>query len=86
MLHPFEKGHKKKGGIKKGTKHKGPIIFNGLTEENKAEVIKQAMILVKKGNVTIINKLLDKLVANAIPKDENGNAIMPEIKFNVIGN
>lgn len=83
----FTKGHAKKGGIKKGGKHKVTLLFKGLTEANKEEILKQAMILVKRGNVTIIAKLLDKMLPNIQPLtlDPEGN-IIPEIIIHVRNN
>lgn len=82
----FEKGRQKTGGKKRGTVNKTTLLFKGIAEEDKELIIRKAMQLVKKGNVTIINKLLDKLFFNAIPKDEESNISMPEITFNVIDN
>lgn len=86
MKNTYQKGHKKLGGRVKGTKNKTTLLFQftGFTEEDKLKVYKAALKLVEKGNVTIISKFLDKMFPNALPKDDEGNFIMPEIKFNVI--
>ena len=84
----FQKGNKKTTGRQKGSKNKATLLFQfkGITENDKKVIFDEAMKLVKKGNVTIISKFLDKMLPNAIPKDENNNPIMPEIIFNVIHN
>lgn len=83
----FTKGHKKSGGIKKGGKHKVTLLFKGLTESNKQEILDQALELVRKGNVTIITKFLDKILPNLQPLtiDPEGNVI-PEIVIHVRNN
>lgn len=81
----FEKGVKI-NGRRKGSKNKATTLleYKGFTEADKMRVFNAAMELVDKGNVTIITKLIDKMLPPAMPKDDEGNLIMPEIKFNVI--
>ncbi len=63
-------GHKKRAGRPKGRKNKATLlmVFTGMTDADKQEIFLQAMKLVKKGNVNIINKLLDKMLPNADTK------------------
>lgn len=71
----------KGAGIKKGQKHDKTILFAGLTEDNKREILEAAMKLVKKGNYPVINKLLDKILANPVTAIEmNMNGLSTFIK------
>ena len=81
----FEKGVKI-NGRRKGSKNKATVLleYKGFTEADKLRVFNAAMKLVDEGNVTIIGKMIDKMLPPAIPKDDEGNPIMPEIRFNVI--
>lgn len=79
----FEKKKPKSGGRKKGAKNKSTILFQfkGITEEDKQTIFKAAMKLVEKGNVTIINKFLDKLFYNAVPTPiDEGKQEPPEFE------
>jgi hypothetical protein len=71
----------KGAGIKKGQKHDKTRLFSGLTEDNKREILEAAMKLVKKGNYPVINKLLDKILANVATSVEiNMNGLSTFIK------
>ena len=67
----FVKGKPKTGGKKKGSKNKATLLmqFDGITEDDKKEIFVAAMKLVKKGNVTIIAKLIDKMLPNLQPQE-----------------
>lgn len=71
----FQKGHKKVGGKKKGSKNKSALLFEfakQITEEEKQvlfrEVYKQTLELVRAKNVTIINTLINKMFPNLEPE------------------
>lgn len=85
----FEKGNKIAKGRPKGAKSKlnKLLAFNGFTAEDQRTIFNEAMKLVKKGNVTIINKFLDKMLPNIQPMvlDPEGNLI-PEIIIHVRDN
>ena len=73
----FEKGHKKVGGKKKGSRNKSTLIFEDLLKNSKYELLETAIKMAKEGNATIMNKLLDKFMPslNAIdissPKEKD---------------
>lgn len=60
----LEKKREKTGGRVKGTKNKSTLLFQGLLEKDKIELLKVAIKLAKEGNATIMNKLLDKMLPN----------------------
>jgi hypothetical protein len=60
----FVKGREKTGGKKKGSKNKSTLLFQGLLEKDKVDLLKVAIKLAKEGNATIMNKLLDKMLPN----------------------
>ena len=82
----YQKGHKKVGGKKKGTKNKSTLLLGFAKEisvEEKQELFREvynhALELVRKNNVTIINTLLNKMLPNAeIIKNENNDVEMPK--------
>lgn len=82
----FQKGHKKVGGKKKGSRNKSAVLLEfakEITQEEKQtlfrEVYNHALELVRKNNVTIINTLLNKMLPNAeIIKNENNDVEMPK--------
>ncbi|MFA5772873.1 MAG: hypothetical protein WC974_09110 [Thermoplasmata archaeon] len=79
----FVKGQKRYpgAGIKKGQKQEKTLLFAGLTEDNKREILEAAMKLVRKGNYPVINKLLDKILANVATTVElNMNGLSTFIK------
>ncbi len=67
----YDKGHAKIGGRQKGSKNKATLLmqFDGMTEADKRTVFDAAMKLVKAGNVTIIAKLVDKMLPNLQPQE-----------------
>jgi hypothetical protein len=67
----FVKGKQKTGGKKKGSRNKATLLmqFDGMTESDKRKVFNAAMKLVKSGNVTIIAKLIDKMLPNLQPQE-----------------
>jgi hypothetical protein len=67
----FQKGHKKVGGRKKGTKNKEKVILDINWEEEDIKELKKAIMeLIRKRNPTIIGKLIDKAIANKTPEQE----------------
>ena len=64
----FQKGHKKIGGKKKGSRNKSAVLLEfakEITQEEKQtlfrEVYNQTLELVRAKNVTIINTLINKM-------------------------
>ena len=84
---PFDKGHKKVGGKKRGSKNKSTLLFENLLLENRTELLSKAIELAKEGNERILLKLLDKIVPtlNSIDLGE-GQGKLPEIIINVRSN
>jgi len=64
---PFEKGNKKSKGRPKGTPNKVTQEVRDLLESNRTDLVKRAIDLVltkntDNTNITILSKLLDKLI------------------------
>jgi hypothetical protein len=66
---PFEKGRPKTGGKQKGSKNKSTILFAEILDKERANLLRVAIRLAKKGNATIMNKLIDKMIPNLQPVD-----------------
>jgi hypothetical protein len=71
----FQKGHKKVGGKKKGSRNKSTVLLEfakEITAEEKQilfrEVYNQTLELVRAKNVTIINTLINKMFPNLEPE------------------
>lgn len=78
----FVKGQPKIGGKKKGSKNKSTLLFQGILEEHKIELLEKAIQMAKNGNATIMNKLLDKLLPNLNAINlTGGNDTVDGVKF-----
>jgi len=83
----FEKGHKKVGGKKKGSKNKSTLIFEDLLKNSKYELLETAIKMAKEGNATIMNKLLDKFMPSLNSIDmSSGENNKPTFRIEIIDN
>jgi hypothetical protein len=70
----FVKGHKSIGGRKKGSLNKSTVLFSSILDEEKENLVKVAIRLAKNGEVSVLNKLLDKVLPTlSHNKNENQN-------------
>lgn len=82
---PFEKGHKKAKGRPKGVPNKTTQEIRDLLESNKNALVQRALDLAlsedtDKTNVTILTKLLDKIIPTLQHTEFNGSIEHKKIK------
>lgn len=81
----FEKGN---SGRPKGARNKSTILFENILENSKADLLNKAIELAQNGEVSVLNKLLDKIAPSlSHTKNDNVNDIKDfEDKLNAVLN